>query len=366
MRATCARKDLHHGVQVASRAIAGRSAWPILNNVLIRTEEGHLRLTAFDLELGIECTIPAAIAEEGALTVPARLLAEVLSTLPEADVEISADEQSAVELKCQKSDYNLLGLPADEFRQLPEIPDDRKFTITQGALRDIIKQTILSVSTDESRAILTGVLLELKENEIKFVGADGYRLALRTATVDGAAGEASCIVPRRALDEISRMLDDDDSPVVVSIAESQIKFVVGGIVLVSRLIEGQFPNYERAIPGECERKLTMPTDDLLQRVRRASIVARENANRVIMKTEEDRMIITAESGDVGKAYEELEVVKEGDDIEIAFNSKYLLEFLTVVGSEGIVMELTGPLNSGKMAPVGRDDYTYVLMPMQIV
>lgn len=366
MRASCARKDLYQGVQVASRAIAGRSAWPILNNVLIRSEDGHLRLTAFDLELGIECTVAATIEEEGALTVPARLLAEVLATLPESDVQISADEHSTVELTCQKSDYKLLGLPSDEFRQLPEIPDDHSFQITQGALRDIIKQTILAVSTDESRAILTGVLLELKENEIKFVGADGYRLALRTATVENASGEASCIVPRRALDEVSRILDDDDSPVTVSIADSQIKFIVDGIMIVSRLIEGQFPNYERAIPGECERKLTMPADDFLARVRRASIVARENANRVILKTEEDRLIITAESGDVGKAYEELEVVKEGDDIEIAFNAKYLLEFLNVVGTEGVVMELTGPLNSGKLAPVGREDYIYVLMPMQIM
>ncbi len=366
MRATCARKDLYQGVQIASRAIAGRSAWPILNNVLIRSEDGHLRLTAFDLELGIECTVPATIEEEGALTVPARLLGEVLATLPEADVQISADEHSNVEVTCQKSDYKLLGLPADEFRQLPEIPDERSFQITQGALRDMIKQTILSVSMDESRAILTGVLLELKENEIKFVGADGYRLALKTATVGSASGEASCIVPRRALDELSRMLEDDDSPVNISIADSQIKFVVDGIILVSRLIEGQFPNYERAIPGEYQRKLTMGTDDLLGRVRRASIVARENANRVILKTEEDRLVITAESGDVGKAYEELEIVKEGDDIEIAFNAKYLIEFLNVVGTEGIIMELTGALNSGKLAPVGREDYIYVLMPMQIM
>jgi len=366
MRAVCARKDLYQGVQTVSRAIAGRSAWPILNNILIRTEPERLRLTAFDLELGIECTAPATIEEEGSLTVPARLIGEVLSTLPEADIAISADEQNAVTVKCEKSDYMLLGLPPEEFRLLPEIPDDKSFEITQAALRDMIKQTIFAVSPDESRAILTGILLVLSGDEIKLVGTDTNRLAVRDSSVGKAAGEATCIVPRRAFDELSRMLEDEDSPVAISIADSQIKFLVNGVTIVSRLIEGQFPNYERVIPGEHEKKLTMPAEEFLARVRRASIVARENANRLILKTDGDRLIMTAESGDVGKAYEELEIVKEGEDIEIAFNAKFLIDFLSVVGAEGIFMELTGPLNQGVMKPVGKDDYLYVLMPMQIM
>lgn len=365
MRATCARKDLHQGVQTVSRAIAGRSAWPILNNVLLRTEDGHIRLTAFDLELGIECSVPATIEEEGSLTVPARLIAEMLSTLPDADVQISVDEQNAVNVKCGKSDYTLLGLPPEEFRPLPEIPDGRGFEITQAALHDMITQTVFAVSPDESRAILTGILLILQENGIKLVSTDGHRLALRTSTVANATGEASCIVPRRAFDELSRLLEEEDSPVTVSIADSQIKFVVNGVTIVSRLIEGQFPNYERVIPTECDKKLTIPAEEFLARVRRASIVARENANRVVFRAEGDRLIITAESGDVGKAYEELEIVKEGEDVEIAFSAKYLIEFLSVVGTEGVFMELSGPLNSGAMKPVGNDDYLYVVMPMQI-
>lgn len=366
MKATCARKDLYQGIQTVSRAIAGRSAWPILNNVLVKTEDGHLRLTAFDLELGMECTVPATIEEEGSLTVPARLIAEVLSTLPEADVQLSVDEQNTVNVKCEKSDYTLLGLPPEEFRPLPEIPDGRGFEITQAAIRDIIKHTIFAVSPDESRAILTGVLLILEGSELKLVATDTHRLAIRTSTVANASGEANCIVPRRALDELSRIIENEDAPVAVSIADSQIKFIADGVIIVSRLIEGQFPNYDRVIPKECEKKLTIPAEEFLARVRRASIVARENANRLIIKTEGDRLVITAESGDVGKAYEELEIVKEGEDIEIAFNAKYLIEFLSVVGSEGVFAELTGPLNPGMMKPVGKDDYIYVLMPMQIM
>jgi len=367
MRAICARKDLYHGVQTVSRAIAGRSAWPILNNVLIRTEDGHLKLTAFDLELGMECNVPASIEMAGAITVPAKLLTEVMATLPEANVQISSDEQNAVNVKCEKSDYTVLGLPAEEFRPLPEVPDTHKFQINQGALREMIRQTIFAVSPDESRAILTGILLVLNGTEITFVATDTYRLAVRNSTVANASGEASCIIPRRALDEVSRLLDDEsEEPITISIADSQIKFLVNGVTIVSRLIEGQFPNFERVIPKDYQKKLTVPCDDFLSKVKRAAIVARENANRVLLRTEDDKLVLTAQSGDVGKAYEELEIVKEGDDLEIAFNAKYLVEFLSVVGSEGIFLEHAGGASAGLMKPVGEEGYMYVLMPMQIV
>jgi DNA polymerase-3 subunit beta len=162
------------------------------------------------------------------------------------------------------------------------------------------------------------------------------------------------------------LLQDEDSPVAISIADSQIKFIVNGVEIVSRLIEGQFPNYERVIPKEYQKRLTIPTDTFLSCVRRVSIVARESANRVAFRAEDDRLIITAESGDIGKAYEEIEIVKEGEDIEIDFNGKYLMEFLNVVGTEGIFVELTGSMSPGLLRPVGRDDYLYVLSPMQMV
>jgi len=366
MRATCDTKDLYHGIQTVSRAIAGRSAWPILNNVLIRTEEGKLRLTAFDLELGIECSVSANIQTAGSLTVPARMIAEVLATLPGGIVEISVDDQNTVNVKCDRSDYTILGLPPEEFRLLPEIPDDHGFEMSQSDVRDLIKQTIFAVSPDESRAILTGVLLELNGDKVKLVSTDTHRLALRESSVSKATGEANCIIPKRALDELSRVIGDEDSPVCVNIADSQIKFTVNGVVIISRLIEGQFPNYERVIPSESQKKLTIQTDELLSRVRRASIVARENANRVVFRTDGEKLVLTAESGEVGKAYEELDVVKDGEDIEIAFNAKYMLEFLNVVGTEGIYMELSGALNPGALKPVGKEDYLYVLMPMQIM
>lgn len=376
MKVTCTRKELYFGVQTVSRAIPGRSSWPILNNILVRTEEGALRLTAFDMELGIECVIPATIIDEGELTVPAKYLIELLSIFSESsDIAITSDDQYSIQIKCDKSDYMLLGLPPEEFRHLPEISDANSFEIAQSDLKDIIHQTIYAVSTDESRAILTGIHMKLSGKTLKFAATDTHRLAIKTAAASEASGEAECIIPKRALDEVSRLLetnrspvdeDNPESPVLVSIADSQIKFFINGIVIVSRLIEGQFPNYERIIPTEYERKLTIPAESFLLSVKRASILARENNNRVTIKTEGDQLIVTAESGEVGKAYEELEIVKEGDDIEIVFNVKYLLDFLNAVGSDGIFFEMKGPLETAVIKPVGKDDYLYVIMPMHLV
>lgn len=366
MKAICTRKDLYYGIQTVSRAIPGRSAWPILNNVLVRTETDSLRLTAFDLELGIECTVPATIVENGALTVPCRYLIDMLPTFPEADVTITSSDGSSVDIRCEKSDYTLLGLPPEEFRPLPEIPDMDSFEIDQQVLKEAIRQTIYAASTDESRAILTGIYMSLDDGMLRFAGTDTHRLAVRTAPVITSSGKATCIIPKRALDEVSRLITDDETPIKVSIADSQIKFMVNGIEIVSRLIEGQYPNFERIIPKDYSRHLTIPTESFLSSAKRASILARENSNRLTLKTQDDQLIITAESSEIGKAYEELEIVKEGDDIEIIFNVKYLLDFLNSVNSEGIFFDMKGPLESATMKPVGRDDYLYVVMPMHIV
>lgn len=364
MRAVCARKDLYHGIQTVSRAIANRLSYPILNNVLICSDGNSLRLTAFDQEIGIECSVQASVVEEGSLTVPARLLSEVLGTMPESDVQISVNEQDSVNIRCEKSDYTLLGLPPEEFPQLPEVPDECGFDITQAALQDVIEQTVFAVSPDESTAIYTGVLFSLSPDGVRFVSTDRKRLAIHDCQVGNIRGEARCIVQKKVLDELGRLLKDEDTPVYVSIADSQIKFVVDGVTIVSRLIEGQFLDYERVVPGECRTKWTVQTEEFLSCVRRAAIVARENANRIYLKTEGDQLILTAESGDVGRAYEELDVVKEGEDIEIIFSSKFLMDFLSVVGSEGVAIEMTEPLKSTLMKPVGMDDYKYVFMPLQ--
>jgi DNA polymerase-3 subunit beta len=365
MKITCSRKDLFEGVQTAARAVSSRSSLPILSHLLIRAQDNSLRLAATDLEIGVECSVPAKIEEEGSLTVPAKIISEVISTLPDNDVTLSVDENNRVSLKCGTSDYQILGLPPEEFPMLPEVKDDMSFTIEKADLRSAIERTLFSVSQDESRASLTGILFILEEGELKLVSTDTHRLCLIVCPVDKSKGQTRAIVPGRAMNELHRVIPDEDGAVTVSVSQSQILFAIGNTVLISRLIEGQFPNYEKVIPQEFNRKVIIPTDQFQQSVRRAAIVARENANRIVLRTADDKLTVTAESTSVGTAYEELDIVLDGEDIEMAFSAKYLLDFLGVIGAESVEMQLGGSLSPGLLSPQDDESYSYVLMPMQI-
>lgn len=361
----CSRKDLFEGVQTAGRAVSSRSSSSILSHLHIRTEGDKIRLAGTDLEIGVECSVPANVQTEGALTAPAKILTEFLSTLPDGDIALSVDGSNRVSLKSGTSDYQILGLPPEDFPMLPEVAGETSFTIEQPVMRTAIERTIFAVSQDESRASLTGILLRLEDDELQLVSTDTHRLCAVECSVSESQGQTRSIIPGRAMAELHRIIQSEDGTVTVSVSPSQVLFQVNGTVLVSRLIEGQFPNYEKVIPQEFTKRIIVPTDQLQSSVRRASIVARDNANRVLLKTQDGKLIVTAESSSVGTAYEEVDVMIEGEDIEMAFSAKYLLEFLGVVGSEAIEMQLTGNLNPALMRPQDDENYRYVLMPMQI-
>lgn len=369
MKATASRKNLYEGVQIALRAVTGRSSLPILSNVYIKAEKdkeaGKLTLMATDLEMGIECSVDAKIEEEGTTTVPARVVSEILASLPEAEVALKTDDGS-LKLTCEQSDYRINGLPPDEFPLLPAVDGKARFTLPQPTLRQMIRQTIYAVSTDDTRPILTGVLMVLKENDLKMVATDTHRLCVKTIELTGAEGDAYAIVPSRAMSELLRILTgEEDKTVSVSISDNQASFDTDGVHLVSRLIEGQFPNFERVIPAEHNRTLTLQVDPFQQGVKRASIVAREDANKIVLKTGEEKLTITSESAQLGQAHEEVDLLKDGDDIEIAFNARYILDTLGAVECEGVELELQGPLNPGVLKPVDTEDYLCVVMPMQM-
>ena len=366
MKAVLPRKKFYEAVQVASRAVTGRSSLPILSNVYIRGEGEALTLIATDLEMGIECSIGAKILKEGKVTAPAKVLAEILSTLPDADVTIELTDAGALHITCGSSDYSILTLPSDEFPLLPEVEGHARVTLKQGKLRQMIRQTIYAVSTDDTRPIMTGMLVIVKDEEMKFVATDTHRLALKSTKISGAIGEAYAIVPSRAMNELSRLLGgEDDLPVEIAIAENQVKFCTDHTVLISRLIEGQFPNFDRVVPKEYQRKWSLQVDTLQDAVRRAAIVARENANRVVLKTMDDKLAISSESGSIGKAHEEIDLVREGEELEIAFNARYLLDTINSVDTEGVLIELQGSLNPGVIKPTEGDDYLCIVMPMQL-
>ena len=382
LKALCERKDLFEAVQTVGHAVSGRSSLPILSHILIQAENDGLRLIATDLELGISCRIKSnKILEGGGLTAPARTLTEVLGNLPEKEVAISVDKSHTIHVKCEKSEYKILGLPAEDYPQLPEVKDTVAFTISQSKLKEMIRQTKFAVGTDEGRPILTGIYIVFDGETLKFVATDTHRLAVKTAVISAGRGSQNAIVPARAMNELTRLLTDGEGDVQVSLSSTQVQFTLPGeaeVQIVSRLIEGQFPNYQRVIPDQHHKRLTIPVQPLQRAVRRASIVARENAHRVIFRTNDDGLVLTAESQVVGNAYEEVEAVRDGDDVEIAFNSRYLLDVLDAVDTDTLHLELTEALKPGVIRPVpappkeGEEglelapDYLCVLMPMQIV
>jgi len=377
LRATSPRKELFEGIQTVGKAVATRSSLPILTHVRIAAKDGKVSMMATDLEMWMEHTLPGVgITEDGAATAPARNFTELLAAMPDADVSVTVeDETNTLHLRCLKANYKLLGLSADEFPLLPQVQEDSRFVIDRETLKDAIRQTIFATSTDETRAILTGVLVVFQGDSLKLVATDTHRLAVRDCPVKEGSGSASAIVPSRAMNELLRIVGNEEGEIVVTLSGNQIQFQVDDAsgsktTLISRLIDGQFPNYERVIPAQATKTLTVERAPLAAAVKRASIVARDSASRVVLRTTEDgdKLTITAESGSVGNAYEEVEVARTGDDtpIEIAFNAKYLADVLNVLDTEGLHIELTEPLRPGVIRPTDTADYLCVLMPMQVV
>jgi DNA polymerase-3 subunit beta len=372
VRVTCNRRVLHEALQHVGRVVSGRTTLPILSNVLLEAKAGRLRVVAYDMEIGAESSVAVEAEQEGALTVPARVLSDVVASLPEATVGMVSQDRSVLELSCGRSQYTIHGLPAEEYPALPQVAGEVSLEVSQGVMRDMIRNTIFAASSDETRAILTGVMMGWDGTALKMVATDSYRLAVKAAPagqVSGAAeGETwSAIVPARALHELNRMLDPEaeETPVKMRASGQQILFEVGPYTLISRLIEGQFPNYERVIPTESNRTISVNREDLVGAIKRAAIVARAEASKVVLKAEDDTLSISAESADVGSAHEELPVTMEGEAITIAFNAEYLSDALGVIGSETVVWHLNGPQEKALLKAGDDPDYLYIVAPMLV-
>ncbi|HEX3000730.1 MAG TPA: DNA polymerase III subunit beta, partial [Armatimonadota bacterium] len=279
MKVFCKRKDLYEGVQTVGRVVSGRSTLPILSHILLQTGDGILRLMATDFEVGMDVAVPATVNAEGTVTVPARVMTDILGSLPDSEVSLTVDENNVVELKCLRSEYTIRGLPAQDFPKLPEVQGGRSVEIEQALLKRIVSETIFAVSTDETRALLTGALTVLSDGAIKMVATDTHRLAVSTMPVPGitvaeeGGDSEGVIIPARALRELARVLDSEPGPKLeVHISRNQVLFRMEGLSLVSRLIDGQFPHFERVVPKESQKRLVLNTAEFLAALRRASSI----------------------------------------------------------------------------------------------
>ncbi len=366
---SCPQAELHDAVQTVSHGVSGRSTQPVQNNIYLETAGNSLRLVATDLEfISLEATIDAQVSGEGAVTVPARLLSDVVSSLPVSDVTLEADENSTLKVTSAQSHYEIRGMTAADFEMLPPLAEPDEFELSQRDLYSILSQTVFATSQDETRPILTGALFKITPEVIQVVSTDTYRLALRKLTAAiRIQRPREAIISHRALREVLRVLEpESDQPASLAMSDNQVTFSIGSVTIASRLIEGQFPNYEKVLPEGSERRLTVDNKALAAALRRALIVAREDANRVVLKGTPESVVVTADSQDVGHVEETVVASLEGEETEVAFNARYLLEALEAIPDESVVLELSEPLSPGVLKPLDSEDYTYVIMPMQIM
>ncbi|MFN2484546.1 MAG: DNA polymerase III subunit beta [Candidatus Limnocylindria bacterium] len=374
MNVSVMQENLARGLQTVTRAVSTRATLPILANVLLRTENAGLKLTATNLEIGINFWVPGKVEAEGAITVPARLITDLVASLPanqRVDLQLSARDRS-LKVSCANSRSSIKGIDADEFPVVAAVGDEPTTQVTSRLLRDGLAEVVFAAASDESRPILTGVLTRLNGSQLILAAADNYRIAVKNLPLlSPVQPEMSIVVPARSYAELARVLPDGDAPIdiVVTPNKSQVLFHGEGIDVVSRLIEGQFPNYEPVIPQSHNSRAVVDRDAFLAGARRASIFARDSANIVKLELAGDgadgsRLAITAHAADLGENADSLDAQIEGSSTSIAFNARYLIDVLSNLGSDEAVLELSGPLAPGVIKAVGQDDYVHVIMPVR--
>jgi len=363
------QENLARGLSVVSRAVSTRSTLPVLANVLLKTEDGGLRLTTTNLEIGLIYWVPGKIETDGATTVPAKLLTDLVSSLQGGDrIEIETGPGETLHLKAGRFESHVKGIDADEFPSIQTTGERATTRIAQKELKRALEQTAFAAATDEARPILTGVLCRFEGETVTLAAADNYRIAVKTIPILDPVGDTSVVIPARALNELMRILDDTDDPVDVVLAQgrNQVLFHLEGIDLVSRLIDGQFPNYQSVLPKTHTTRAILDREELLRAVRPAALIAHESANIVklqIASNGESGITVSA-NAEIGDHVGQVEASVEGDGTSIAFNAKYLADVLERVTADQFALELQGPLAPGVFKPIGDDHYVHVVMPVR--
>ncbi|MBO0684056.1 MAG: DNA polymerase III subunit beta [Candidatus Dormibacteraeota bacterium] len=369
MRLTCQPSILSQALQTVSRAISTRTTLPILNNLLLETTAEGLALTATNLEIGIRKVVPAEVGEEGSTTAPARLLTEFVGTLPDEPLELSLDQGTqTMGVRCGRFDTHIKCIEADEFPPGPRPDEGDRLTIRMEDLLNAVEQTQMAASTDEARPVLTGELLHIQPGKLVLVATDGHRLAERRLAAGVADGlDRHLIVPARALGELPRAFRGESAEVevIVSKAGNQVFFRAGTSEVNSRLIDGNYPNYEQVIPTKSSTTVRVRNTELTQTVRAVALFARDAANVIRVRAGSGSLVLSAMTNEVGDSRAELAADVDGAEIQIAFNARYVLDALAVIPGEEAELRFDGPLSPGLITAPGSDDYLYVIMPVRV-
>lgn len=365
MELKAGRKPLLDGLDTISSVVSSRPTLPILGNVLLDVKKKEIVLTATDLEVGIILRVEAQVRSEGKLTIPAKKLLEVVREMPGEDIHVESDTAARLLIRSGSAEIKLLGLPPDEFPQLPEVKKEAEVKVGSQLLARMIRKTLYSVSSDETRYVLNGAYLVWEKGELKMVTTDGRRLAYIRQPLEGTGGKGEAIVPTKALQELTKLISQRDDEVTIVLGEGYAKFSVGTAMLTTRLIDGSFPDYEQVVPHSQDKKVVIEADAFLSAVKRAALIAADRSSSVRIDVKKGGLTISAASHELGEAREEVPAKFDGEDLSVAYNARFLMDGLKNMDSKEVVLELSTALAPGVIRPVDDDKYLCVVMPIRL-
>ena len=366
MLTICNRNDLLKSVSTVSKAVSAKTSMPILECILLDAEGGQLTLLGNDMDMGIQTNIEAVVKKEGCIAVNARMFSEIIRRLPDEDVKIESDDNYNITIECARSKFNLAGQNGDEFPRLPEVQTKQQIVLSQGTFKDMIHKTIFSIAPEDSgRPILTGELMDIRDGYLYLVAVDGFRISMQRTQVN-CPEDFKVTVPGKALNEINKILEnEEDSLMTVNFTGKHVIFQMNETTVLTRLLEGEFLQYQRNLNMDFKSKVVINKKELLDIVDRAALISRESKNSPIrFQIEDEKMVITS-NAENGSAYEEIALNLEGEGLTIAFNPRYYLEALKAIEEEVVCILYSSSLTPCIIQSTESEDYKYFILPIRL-
>lgn len=365
MKFSCEKQKLQEGISISNKAITGKTTMPILEGIYIKAFKNNLTLIGSDMDLSIETSVEADVIEEGTIVVDSKIFSEIIRKLPNSDVYIETLDNDIIQITCEKSIFNLVYMKAEDYPSLPEIKENISVEVPQDILKSMIRGTSFAVAQDETRPILQGILFEIKDKKLNLVALDGYRMAVRSEYL-GSDDNIDVVIPGKTLNEVAKILEDAEDLVKITFTDNHILFNLDKTKIVSRLLEGKFVNYVSLLPQEHKILVEVNRHDLQNCIERASLMSKDsNSNLIKLDFNEDNVIITSNS-QLGKVREELNINLQGEELQIAFNSRYILDVLKNIDENEIYMEMTSSVSPCIIRCKSNDNSRYLVLPVRLM
>ena len=369
MKIICYKDKLIKALNSVVKGVASKTTMPILEGILIQTNDNEIKLTTNDLEIGIEYIMDCEVKEQGSTVVNAIMFSEIIRKLPDTEIYISVNDKNLLEIECEGSLYKLATMNPDEFPELPKIEIENSIEVEQNTLKNMIRKTIFAVSNEESRPIFTGCLFEIENNKLSVVAVDGFRLALRNIYLNKQTNDFKAVIPGKTLNEVNKIISDSFEPIKIGVAKNQALFEMDNCKIVTRILDGEFLNYKNVIPSNWETRMKVNKSSLQNSFERISLISAstiEKEKKYPVKVQVDIGKITIScTNQTGDAKEELFVATEGKNLEVGFNPKYFLDSLKAIDDEEVYVEFGSSISPCLIKSIDNNDYTYMILPIRL-